>query len=84
LARFRKISRPPLDEAVRRGLVRGDPATLRRATWAAFHGLILLYLHGHFESDRQLEADFEALNQMIGYGILSGRPEPPARKGKGR
>ena len=85
IARFRVVSRPPLDEAVRRGLVRGDPDTLRRTTWAAFHGLIQLYLHGHFESDRQLEEDFDALNQMIGYGILTVPAGPPARKkGRGR
>jgi AcrR family transcriptional regulator len=82
IERFRQVSRPPLDEAVRRGLVRGDPDTLRRVTWAAFHGLILLGLHGHLESERQLESDFLTLNEIIGFGILVDRDRTPTRKAR--
>lgn len=72
--RFRKISRPPLREALRCGLVHGEEEVIRRTTWAAFHGLISLHLHGHLDT-AQLESDFDALNQFIGLGILtdSGR-----------
>jgi AcrR family transcriptional regulator len=77
VSHFREVSRPPLEEAVRQGLVRGDPAVLRRVTWAAFHGLIQLHLQGHFEATTQLMADFEALNQVIGFGILV----PPSPQG---
>lgn len=86
IERFRVVSRPPLEEAVHQGLVRGDPDAIRRTTWAAFHGLITLYLHGHFESKSELEADFTVLNQIIAYGILS-TPEPvltPASPSKGK
>jgi AcrR family transcriptional regulator len=72
VARFREVSRPPLDEAIARGLVQGDPETLRRVTWAAFHGLISLHLHGHFDA-AQLESDFDFLNHVIGFGILTNR-----------
>jgi AcrR family transcriptional regulator len=72
LARFREVSRPPLDQAIKAGLVRRslDAEALRRTTWAAFHGLISLHLQGHFESPQQLAADFELLNQIIAQGIL--------------
>jgi AcrR family transcriptional regulator len=76
IARFRAASRPPLDEAIRRKLVRGDAARLRRATWAAHHGLIMLYLHGHLGSERRLAADFDTLNHIIGFGILTTRRQP--------
>jgi AcrR family transcriptional regulator len=81
LARFREVSRPPLDEAVAGGLVRGTLATdaLRRTTWAAFHGLISLHLQGHFESAEQLHADFELLNEIIAHGILVERPGSAGR-----
>jgi AcrR family transcriptional regulator len=85
LARFREVSRPPLDEAVAAGLVRSTlaPDALRRATWAAFHGLISLHLQGHFESTEQLHADFELLNQIIAHGILVER-EATARPARTR
>jgi AcrR family transcriptional regulator len=78
IARFREVSRPPLDEAIGAGLVRGalDPEALRRTTWAAFHGLISLHLQGHFESS-QLHADFELMNEIIAHGILVERADPP-------
>jgi AcrR family transcriptional regulator len=81
--RFREVSRPPLDEAIRLGLVHGNPDALRRATWAAFHGLIALHLQGHLDR-RQLEADFELLNEIIGSGILTAKARgrrPARRKG---
>jgi AcrR family transcriptional regulator len=78
VARFREVSRPPLDEAIRRGLVRGDPDALRRVTWAAFHGLVLLHLHGHSDA-KQLEIDFDFLDHVIGHGIL-GRRDPHAEE----
>jgi AcrR family transcriptional regulator len=78
IERYREVSRPALEDAVEQGLVRGDPDTIRRTTWAAVHGLISLYLHGHFEPKSQLEMDFTALNQIIAYGILTTpEPEPP-------
>jgi AcrR family transcriptional regulator len=82
IARFREVSRPPLDEALKKRWVRGDPETLRRATWAAFHGLISLHLDGHFESPKQLERDFGALNEIIGYGILTERAPKKRRRKK--
>jgi AcrR family transcriptional regulator len=78
LARFRGVSRPPLVEAMGAGLVRPglEEQALRRATWAAFHGLISLHLQGHFESS-VLAADFELLNQIIAQGILMpGQAQP--------
>jgi AcrR family transcriptional regulator len=92
LARFREVSRPPLEEAMKGGFVRKglDADALRRTTWAAFHGLISLHLQGHFESPEQLAADFELLNEIIAYGILTETPpkqrkqtklrKPPARR----
>jgi AcrR family transcriptional regulator len=71
IGRFRAVSRPPLDEAIRTGAVHGDPEVLRRLTWAAFHGLVSLYLHGHIGSAEALASDFEQLNQIIGHGILA-------------
>jgi AcrR family transcriptional regulator len=73
VTRFRKVSRPPLEEAFKKRLVRGDREALRRVTWAAFHGLIMLHLDGHLASPRQLEKDFELLNEILGHGILTGR-----------
>jgi AcrR family transcriptional regulator len=82
--RFRSVSRPPLEEALRTGAVRGDPEVLRRVTWAAFHGLVSLYLHGHVASPKQLESDFDVLNDIIGHGILvsptPAKPQPTRRK----
>lgn len=83
--RFRKISHPPLATAIRRGLVRTRDATaLRRATWAAFHGLVTLHLDGHFASPRQLAADFELLNDIIGHGILTQETTSRARRHRSR
>jgi AcrR family transcriptional regulator len=79
VTRFRTVSRPPLEEAIRQRLVLGDAHALRRMTWAAFHGLILLHLHGHLDSE-QLEGDFETLNQMIGHGILAEHVRKAARR----
>lgn len=86
--RFRAVSRPPLENAIRLGLVEGDADALRRATWAAFHGLITLGLHGHLDG-AELEADFERLNHMIGYGILTPKArqeglETPRKEGDAR
>ena len=78
IERFRAVSRPPLEEAIGKGLVRGDPDVLRRVTWAAFHGLVSLYVHGHIESKSALLADFEQLNHIIGHGILV---PPPGSEG---
>lgn len=73
--RFRAVSRPPLDQAVAWGLVRGDADTLRRVTWAAFHGLVMLHLQSHSTAD-QLGKDVDALNQVIGHGVLVGAHGP--------
>ena len=78
VARFREVSRPPLDNAIRQGFVHGDPDVLRRLTWAAFHGLVALYLQGHVESRRQLVSDFEHMNHIIGHGILVAPPPATA------
>ncbi len=67
--RFRAVSRPPLDTAIARGLVRCDPEHVRRLSWAAFHGLVTLHLQGHFDRERLL-ADAERLHELIGHGIL--------------
>jgi AcrR family transcriptional regulator len=85
VARFREVSRPPLDEAIKRGLIRKslDPEALRRTTWAAFHGLISLHLQGHISSPEQLASDFELLNQIIARGILTepvGAPKAKKRR----
>jgi AcrR family transcriptional regulator len=87
IERFRAVSRPPLDEAIRTGAVHGDPEVLRRVTWAAFHGLVSLYLHGHIGSSEALASDFEHLNHIIGHGILAPpapvpRTRTSARKGR--
>jgi AcrR family transcriptional regulator len=82
VARFREVSRPPLDEAVKRGLIRKslDPEALRRTTWAAFHGLISLHLQGHVGATDQLAADFELMNQIIAHGILAEKPKTKKRR----
>jgi AcrR family transcriptional regulator len=77
--RFREVSRPPLDEAIRRKLVTGESDTLRRITWAAFHGLVALHLRGHLDR-KQLEADVERMNDVIGFGILSDAAKRKRRR----
>lgn len=78
--RFRAVSRPPLEAAIQRKLVKGDPDVLRRITWAAFHGLVSLHLRGHLDRKR-LEADVEEMNDVIGFGILA---EATRKKKTGR
>jgi AcrR family transcriptional regulator len=81
--RFREVSRPPLDEAIRRKLVTGDAEALRRITWAAFHGLVALHLRGHLD-EKQLERDVERMNDAIGFGILSDKARRKKKKGNAR
>ena len=53
-----------------------DPVTLMRALWAAFHGVVSLYLLGHFSSFEEAKKAFERTVQaMIG---TFGPGTPPA------
>ena len=53
-----------------------DPVSLTRALWAAFQGVVSLYLLGHFSSFEEAKQAFERTVQaMIG---SFGRGTPPA------
>lgn len=73
VARLRAVQRPALDDAAAAGLLRGDPASVRWVSWAAWHGLVSLHLAGH-RSSKGLEVEMEALDAALAHGILQGDP----------